>query len=174
VGANVKYLHRGDVKFDANVTDADSIGNMDSSDMLKAGMGTSVDLGVIYKLPGLLQPSVAATISNVGAAPFRKMSDEADAPDGLKQVINLGVAIQPQSKMSKFKLMAEKLHLGGDLSVLDTIGFTAGLSEGWSSGGMYVDLRFFRFDAGVYIQEMAERAGVRPDRRLFFRLTLGL
>ena len=188
VGANVKYLHRGEAKLEANVTDADSLGNLDSSDLLRAGIGTSVDLGVIYKFPGLLQPTVAATINNVGAAPFRQMSDEAAEPNGLKQVINLGVAVQPQSKMSKFKLMAElwdisnqvnkstikKLHLGGDLSVLDTIGFTAGLSEGWSSGGMYIDLRFFRFDAGLYIQEMAERAGVRPDKRYFFRLTLGL
>ena len=188
VGANVKYLHRGQAKLEANVADAESVGELDSSELFKSGMGTSVDLGVIYKLPGRLQPSVAATINNVGGANFKRMSEEAGTPDGLKQVVNLGVAIQPQSKMSKFKLMAEiwdvtsqiskstikKLHLGGDLSVLDTIGFTAGLSEGWSSGGLYVDLRFLRFDAGVYIQEMAERAGVRPDKRLFFRLTLGL
>lgn len=188
IGANVKYLHRGEFKLEANVIDADALGEMDSSDLLKVGMGTSVDLGVIYKLPGLLKPSIAATINNVGATPFRKMSDESDAPSGLKQMINLGFAVQPKSQMSKLKVTAElwditsqvnkttlkKLHLGADLSVRDMIGFTGGLSEGWSSGGIYLDLRLLRMDAGMYIQEMADRAGVRPDKRMFFRLTLGL
>lgn len=188
VGATIKYLHRGTAKIDANITDADSLGNMDSSDLLRVGIGTSIDLGVIYKLPGLIQPSIAATINNVGTAKFRRMSDEAGTPETLKQAVNLGFAIQPQSRMSKFKLMADfwdiasqvnkstikKLHLGADLSVLDLVGFTAGLSEGWSSAGLYMDMRFMRFDSGIYIQEMADRAGVRPDRRMFFRLTLGL
>jgi hypothetical protein len=188
VGANVKHMHRGEAKLEASVLDADSVGDLDSSELLKIGTGTSVDLGFIYKFTGKLQPSIAVTVQNIGGTKFKRMSDEAGNPTSLKQLFNLGVAVQPQSKLSKFKLLAElwdvtsqlnkstikKIHLGADLSVRDMIGFTAGLSEGWSSGGFYVDLRLVRFDAGMYIQEMAERAGVRPDRRMFFRLSLGL
>jgi len=187
VGANIKYLHRGTAMLDANITDADSVSNMSSSDLLKSGIGTSADLGVIYRLPGLLQPAIGVTINNVGGASFRPMTNDADAPSGLKQVINIGASVQPQSKMSKFKLLGElwdvtsqlnsskikKLHLGAELSVKDMIGVTAGLSEGWSSGGIYFDVRLLRLDAGMYIQEVGDRAGVRPDKRMFFRLTMG-
>ncbi len=188
VGANIKYLHRGTASLDANVTDAESLGNMQSSDLLKSGIGTSADLGVIYKLNGLVQPTVAATIQNVGGTSFRRFTDESPAPSPLKQIINLGFAIQPQSQLSKFKLLGElwdvtsrlnssrlkKIHLGAELSVRDMIGFTAGLSEGWSSGGLYLDLRLLRLDAGIYIQEVSDRSGIRPDKRLMFRLTMGL
>ncbi len=188
IGTNIKYLHRGTVSLDANITDAESLGNMEASDLLKSGIGTSVDLGLIYKFKGLVQPSIAATVQNVGGTTFRRLTDEAPPPSPLKQIINLGFAIQPQSQMSKFKLLGEiwditsrqnssrfkKIHLGTELSVRDMIGFTAGLSEGWSSGGFYLDFRLLRLDAGIYIQEVSDRAGIRPDKRLMFKLTMGL
>ncbi len=109
------------------------------------------------------------------------------APSRLKQVVNLGVAIEPGTKISRFRLLGEywdatnvlgmtplrKLHLGAELSVKDIIGFTAGLSGGSTSGGFYVDIYALRLDGGVYIQDMDDRTGVRPDKRLFFRLTTG-
>jgi hypothetical protein len=188
VGANIKYMHRGTASLDANITDAESLGNLETSDLLKSGIGTSADLGLIYKFNGLIQPSIAATVQNVGGTTFRRLTDEAPPPSPLKQIINVGFAIQPQSQLSKFKLLGEiwdvtsqvntsrlkKLHLGAELSVRDMVGFTAGLSEGWSSGGLYLDLRLLRLDAGIYIQEVSDRAGIRPDKRLMFRLTMGL
>lgn len=188
VGANIKYLHRGTASLDVKITDAVSVRKMETSDLLKSGTGASADLGIIYKFNGLTQPSVAATIQNLGGAAFSQSTDEAPAPSPLKQIINVGFAIQPQSLMSKFKLLGEiwdvtsqlnpsrlkKIHLGAELSVRDMIGFTAGLSEGWSSGGLYLDFRILRLDAGVYTQEVSDRAGIRPDKRLMFRLTMGL
>jgi hypothetical protein len=187
VGANLKYMHRGEANLEANITDADNLANMQSSNMLGVGMGLSTDLGVMWKIPGRMDTSLGATINNVGGTNFSPMSDEAPAPKSLKQLVNLGVAVQPGTRLSRFRLLAEywdatnqleqsrlaKLHLGGELSVKDVIGVTAGLSQGWSSGGIYLDLYALRLDAGIYIQEMAERAGTRPDKRIFFRVSAG-
>ena len=187
VGANLKYMHRGEANLEANITDADSLANMQSSNMLGVGMGASTDLGVMWKIPGRMDTSMGATINNVGGTNFSPMSDEAPAPKSLKQLVNLGVAVQPGTRLSRFRLLAEywdatnqleqsrlaKLHLGGELSVKDVIGVTAGLSQGWSSGGIYLDLYALRLDAGIYIQEMAERVGTRPDKRIFFRVSAG-
>jgi len=187
VGANFKYLHRGEASLDVSVVDADAISNMKSSDLLRSGTGMSTDLGILYKIPGNLQPSLGMTINNVGGTHFTRMNADSAAPSGLKQIINLGAAIQPGTKISKFRLLGEywdatnqlkqtkfkKLHIGGELSVRDTIGVTGGFSGGGSSGGIYVNLYALRLDAGAYIQEVDNRVGIRPDKRLFFRITAG-
>jgi hypothetical protein len=188
VGANLKYMHRGEANLDANVTDAENLKNMQSDNMLGSGMGTSSDIGVMWKIPGRMETSIGATVHNVGGAEFTALNDSAPAPKNLKQLVNFGIAIQPGTRVSRFRLLAEywdatneldqsrlsKIHLGGELSVKDVVGVTAGLSKGWSSGGIYLDLYALRFDAGIFIQEAAERVGVRPDKRLFFRITAGL
>jgi hypothetical protein len=187
VGANLKYMHRGEANLDANITDAENLKNMQSDNMLGVGMGTSTDLGVMWKIPGRMETSVGATINNLGGTKFSPANEDAPPPQNLKQLVNLGIAIQPGTRISRFRLLAEywdatnqleqsrlsKLHLGGELSVKDMIGVTAGLSEGWSSGGIYLDLYAVRLDAGIYIQEMSDRVGVRPDKRLFFRVSAG-
>ena len=187
VGGNIKYMHRGEAKLDVNITDADALKNMKSDELLGTGMGASVDLGVMWKLQGRLQPSLGATINNVGGTYFTPSSELAPAPSPLKQLVNLGFAIQPGTKSSRFKILAEywdatnsldsnimkKTHLGAELSVRDVVGFTGGMAQGWTSGGIYIDLYLLRLDGGIYIQEMSDRVGVRPDKRIFMRLTAG-
>lgn len=187
VGGNLKYMHRGEASLEANITDSDSLSNMQSDDLLKQGLGTSMDLGVMYKIPAKMETSVGATINNVGSTTFSSMTEDSAAPSRLKQVVNLGVAVEPSTKFSRFRLLGEywdatnvlgistlkKLHIGAELSIKDIIGFTAGMSGGWTSGGFYLDIYALRLDGGIYIQEMDDRIGVRPDKRLFFRLTTG-
>ncbi len=187
VGGNIKYMHRGEAKLEANVTDADKLKNMKSSDMLGTGTGTSTDLGVMWKIPGRMEASMGATVNNVGGTKFTPTSDKAPAPAALKQLVNLGVAIQPGTRSSRFRLLAEywdatnnlkesvykKTHLGAELTIRDIVGVTGGMSEGWTSGGLYIDLYLLRIDGGMYIQEMDDRVGVRPDKRIFLRVTAG-
>jgi hypothetical protein len=188
VGGNIKYLHRGESSISANITESEELKNMKSEDLIRQGLGTSIDLGLIYKIPGRLDAAIGATVNNVGTTSFSPMEKGKTAPSRLKQVVNLGGSVSPGTKVSRVKLLAEywdvtnalgmsplkRLHLGAEISVRDIIGFTAGLSSGWPSGGIYVDLYAARLDAGMYIQEVDDRIGVRPDRRLFARITVGL
>jgi hypothetical protein len=187
VGGTVKYLQRGQAQINANVTDADKVKNMQASDLYGVGTGISTDLGIMVKGQSKLKPSFGLTVNNVGGTKFNATSDTAPKPDGLQQTVNLGMAVQPGTAMSNFKLLADywdvggsiykspykKLHLGGELSVRDFVGFTAGMSQGWTSGGFYIDLYLLRLDGGMYIQEISEHAGVRADKRIFLRIVAG-
>ncbi|MCX6118235.1 MAG: hypothetical protein NT027_11885 [Proteobacteria bacterium] len=163
IGTTLKYLQRGQAQLVANVTDAESLKSQ------------------------RLKPSFGLTVRNVGTTKFTASTSTAPKPDSLKQVVDVGVAIQPGTKVSSFKILADywdltsaiydspykKLHLGGELSIKDMLGFTAGISQGWSSAGIYADLYIMRIDGGIYIQEVSDRAGVRPDKRLFLRVSAG-
>jgi hypothetical protein len=101
--------------------------------------------------------------------------------------VNLGLGITPQTKTSKFRLLADfrdiagkvtksiykRLHLGADINVIRFVGATFGINQGYATGGAYLDLRFFRLDVGTYAEEVGDRAGARADRRYFLRLSLG-
>jgi hypothetical protein len=187
IGGNIKYMHRGEANLDATITDADKLKNMKSSDLYGTGTGTSADLGAMWKLPGRMETSFGATVNNVGGTVFTPSSAAAPAPTPLKQMVNLGMAIQPGTKSSRFRILMEywdatnalddntlkKTHFGAELSVRDIVGFTGGMAQGWTSGGMYIDLYVLRLDGGMYIQEMSDRVGIRPDKRIFLRVTAG-
>lgn len=187
IGGTFKYLQRGQAQINANITDADSLKNLQESDLYGVGYGTSSDLGLMIKGGGMLQPAFGLTVNNLGGTTFTPTSSDAPVPDPLKQTVNLGFAVQPGTKISKFRLLGEywdatnalntspykKLRFGGELSIKDSLGFTGGIAQGWSSGGLYLDLVVLRIDGGIYIQEVSERAGVRPDKRLFVRVTAG-
>lgn len=187
IGANMKYMHRGEGNFEANVTDADALKDLQADEIFKQGTGTSADLGIMWKMTGRMETSFGATVHNVGGASFTSTSEATSAPKPLKQVVNLGVAMEPGTKTSRFRLLVEywdalnalktsnlkKIHLGSEISVRDIVGVTAGLSGGWAGGGFYVDLYALRIDGGIYIQEMDDRVGVRPDKRIYLGLTAG-
>lgn len=187
IGGTFKYLQRGQAKFSANVTDADALKDLKASDLYGAGTGTSTDLGLMIKGKSRIEPSFGVVAHNLGTTHFSPLSSSTPEPDPLKQTIDIGVAVQPGTKISRFRLLGEywdatnsisidpykKIHLGAELSIRDVVGFTAGLNQGWSSGGVYIDLYLLRLDGGIYIQEVGDRAGVRPDKRLFVRVTAG-
>ncbi|MCX6124496.1 MAG: hypothetical protein NTV34_07065 [Proteobacteria bacterium] len=187
IGGTFKYLQRGQAQFNANITDSNKLKTLKQSDLFGVGMGASTDFGVMLKGSGRLEPAFGITTHNLGGTKFTPTTETAPTPDPLKQVIDIGVAVQPGTKVSRFRLLGEywdatnahstsiykKIHLGGEISIRDAVGFTCGTAQGWSSGGVYIDLYLLRLDAGMYIQEMSDRAGVRPDKRMFLRLALG-
>ena len=187
IGTTLKYLQRGQAQLVANVTDAESLKKIEQSNLYGVGTGFSTDIGLMVKGSQRLKPTFGLTVRNVGTTKFTASTSTAPKPDSLKQVVDAGVAIQPGTKVSSFKILVDywdltsaiyespykKLHLGGELSIKDMLGFTAGISQGWSSAGIYADLYIMRIDGGIYIQEVSDRAGVRPDKRLFLRVSAG-
>jgi hypothetical protein len=186
IGATGKYLQRGQAKFNANITDAQKVKDMKSDDLLVKGTGVGADIGVIFKKQSRINPSLGLTVQNVGKTKFIPDSSGKEL-DPLEQTVNLGLAIEPGTKTSGFKLLTEykdiagtvvdspykKIHLGGELTVREIFGVTAGLAQGATSFGLYLDLIVMRLDGGLYIQETDDRAGVRPDKRMFLRLVAG-
>ncbi len=188
VGTTFKYLQRGQAHLDVNMTDIDKVKNMRSSDVLGAGVGGGMDVGLILQNPKARNnPACGVTIMNLGKTKFKALNDSATSLDTLQQTVNFGCAIRPGTKFSSFKLLGDywdatsaltsnyrkKIHIGFEVNVFNGIGFTSGLSQGAPSAGFFLNLYLLRFDAGVYSEETDDRVGIRPDKRFFARLTLG-
>ena len=188
VGFTGKYLYRGQAGIALSVLDQESFKNMDQSELLGFGTGMGGDLGIMIKGGGHSQPAMGITIHNIGNTTFTsELEEESSALEDLRQSINVGFAIQPGTKFSRFRLLLDvhdvtsahtdnwikKIHLGGELSVSKLLGVTGGLNQGAPGAGIWFDAWFMRVDFGMYTEEMGERVGTRPDRRLYVRLKAG-
>jgi hypothetical protein len=188
VGVTTKYLERGRGDIAASAADYTTVQDKlkDPNNFIAKGTGAGADLGVMYHAGGRLNPSFGATVDDVGNTKIHP--DAATTMDlDLKQTVNLGVSIEPGTRTSHFKLLADyhdatgavekdwrkRTHLGSELEVVDLVGVTAGLNQGYPTCGFYLDMYLARLDLGMYTEEMGDRAGTRPDERFFLRLTMG-
>lgn len=193
-GTTLKYIKRTEATIYANATDTSQVSKMSENNSLAmTGTGTGADVGLMYRSNTRTELALGLTINDVGGIQFipEKSTDlpknERPLKDN-KQTINLGLAIVPGTKISKFKILADyrdilnsydmssfkKLHIGGELTVLDIVGMTGGLNQGYPSFGLYLDTRVVRFDIGAYGEEQGKYAGSRPDTRIFMKLSMGL
>jgi len=188
LGVTAKYLMRGRGRITASAAEAETVKDTlkDTADFVGLGQGGGADIGLMYQGGGRTNPSFGLTVSDVGDT---KVTPEAETTLDLdvKQTINAGVAIEPGTKFSKLRLLADyrdiqgavitnprkRVHVGAELSVLDAVGITGGLHQGYATGGFYISLYVLRLDAGFYTEEVGERVGTRPDTRYFVRLKAG-
>ena len=187
VGVTGKYLYRGVADIDVSVIDAKEFQSKKSSELLGYGTGAGADLGLMYLVPGRTPRSFGISVLNVGHMPIIKTNEDSADLDKLKQTVNVGLALEPGTQFSKFRLLVDvwdvtnsisknalkKIHVGGELTVRDFIGFTVGINQGAPSAGFYVDMYLARLDIGMYTEETDDRVGTRPDRRLYLRLKMG-
>jgi hypothetical protein len=114
-------------------------------------------------------------------------TEETDVNLDVKQTVNLGTAIETGTKVSRLKLLFDyrdalsaveknvrkKIHVGSELGVLDMVGMTGGINQGYPTVGFYTDLYLMRLDLGMYTEEVGDRVGTRPDSRYYIRLFVG-
>ncbi len=190
VGATGTYFQRSQGELFANATAAGQLQDLKSSEsLLMTGTGRAVNLGLMYRGEGRLNFSWGLTCLNVGTTTFTPNTPtDLDASAWplrpIKQTLNLGTAIETGTQHSKFRFLADmqdllnanhnvyakRIHLGTELVVYNRVGFSAGLNQGYPTGGFFVDLFLLRFDLGFYTEEYGDRAGDRPDPRLFVRM----
>jgi hypothetical protein len=187
-GVTGKYMQRGIGEVEASVLDAQTAKDQvqDSEDLVNQGTGGGADLGFMWMPKGRSNPTMGLTVENAGGTNIIPEQESAIDLD-LKQTVNVGFSVSPGTRFSTFRLLLDyrdatnaiqdnvrkKIHLGSELTVQDYVGFTAGLNQGGNTFGLYTDLYFFRFDAGMYTQEVSERVGKRSDRRYFVQLRVG-
>lgn len=188
LGATGKYLMRGKGEVSAAASEADKVQETmdDQANFMGTGTGGGGDVGLMWILGGRVNPSVGLVVNDVGDTKITP--EEPTALDlDVKQTVNLGFSVEPGTKYSKLRLLADyrdalgrtienprkKLHLGAELTVLNMIGMTGGLNQGYPTAGLYLDLYVLRFDFGFYSEELGDRVGTRPDTRYFMRIKAG-
>jgi hypothetical protein len=188
LGVTAKYLARGRGYASASAAEANDLKDKLSNrnDFLAAGEGGGADFGVQFRGGGKASPSFGVTVNDIGDTKVTP-TDPTTLDLDIKQTINAGVSIEPGTKFSKLKLLADyrdiasrtitnprkKLHLGGELSVLDMVGMTGGLNQGDPTAGHYFDIYLVRVDLGMYTEEVGDRVGTRPDTRYFLKAKVG-
>lgn len=188
LGVTAKYLARGRGEIEVSSAEADQVKDKlsDTSNFLGQGEGGGADVGMMWQGGGRVNPAFGITVADAGDTKITPTEDT-DLDLDVKQTINVGVSVEPGTKFSKLRLLADvrdvggrvikndrkKLHFGGELTVLDIVGVTGGINQGYPTAGFYFDLYFLRVDLGFYTEEMGDRVGTRPDTRYFLRVKAG-
>ncbi len=193
VGITAKFLKRLQASIDLNATETSRLEELKDSDRFAMlGTGGGADLGFMYRLPGRSPLSFGLTINDVGGTSFTpdnatELPAEEWPLQPIEQTVNVGFAIEPGTRLSKIRLLADyrdildatkqdatkKVHIGTELTVLDVIGFTGGLNQGYPTAGFYLDTKLLRLDIGGYTEELGDSPGSRPDQRFYFSLACG-
>jgi hypothetical protein len=193
VGVTSKALQKAQASLEVNASSAETLGEIKPDELAMIGRGFGADLGVIYKYGGSAGLSFGLTIQDVGNTTFEpsiatELAKEDRPLKDNKQTVNAGIAIEPGTRMSRFRILMDyrdlananemstykRFHLGGELTVKDAVGFCGGINQGYPTFGFYIDIRLLRIDLGIYTEELGETAGRRPDTRYFVKLVVGL
>lgn len=193
LGLTGKYIARNQGAITANSAEANKLKQLKGEDVAGQGRGSGIDLGLIYRPKSKVPLMFGLTLQDIGNTRFKstggKSSSDGQSPlKTLKQTLNLGFALEPSAHISTFGIYldlrdvlganthgwAKRVHLGSEIAVLDNYGLTAGLNQGYPSAGLFVQLPFLRCDIGIYTEELGDKAGSRPDTRLFIKLEFGI
>ncbi len=148
--------------------------------------GFGADLGMRYDLPfyeELLKPSVGLTYQDIGKTHFFTSNAQ---PESIEQSVSLGLAVQPTLWITKNTFAIDlrnvneeqdflnKLHIGAESVLWNFLAFRVGLSQGYFSGGVGVDLKYFQMDAYVASWEAGKRAHIQDYNVIGLRLTAAI
>ncbi len=151
-------------------------------DDLEEGKGFGVDLGAIYNLPAVWDPSVGFAILNLADL---NLGDAGK----LEQQINLGAALRPPVVFGKLLLaldvmdvtnqlgkdsdLGKRIHAGVEYRFPIILALRTGLHQGYPSFGLTADFWIAKLGYAYSIEEVGAFAGQRPDRRHIAQLSLG-
>lgn len=189
LGTTIKhFIARQQAGLNIAIADASDVSNqLEADDLIDTGSGTGADLGMILRFGKKAPFSLGLHIENVGDTKIERVKGESSDPDDLKQSVNIGMAVEPGTRSSKFRLLLDyrdvagaietnplkNIHIGVEISFFKFIGITTGFNQGYGTFGGYMNLYAVRFDIGTYTEEVGARIGERPDTRYFFRLMVG-
>ncbi len=165
-----------------SVSQATAISSTLSSNMAN-GFGFVGNLGAIYHFDLPLNPTIGASILNVGTASF-------GAAGSLPQIINGGIGIDPDIGFGRLLAdidyvdVTNYLYYTGDSLWLHTrlgvqyqfpeiLTLSAGLYEGYPTFGIGVDLWAVEVNASYYTEEASPVPGLNPDHIISLQVAFG-
>lgn len=179
VGASSKYVEVAQATDDLSLTDLQNPSDLGSraQDLLKRGNGLSHDAGITMQFRSRrLDLRLAATVHDIGSTSLG--SDLEPFP----QTVASGLGLT-------FHGLKHAMHCGADLrDVLDAygehwtfrsyagckilvyrlVGLGAGLSQGYPTAGLILNLPASRIEVGTYTREVGQQVGVEGRTVYFF------
>lgn len=166
--------------------------------VLKRGaFAFGVDLGLRYRFKwygdanasiqkwiDLLKPAVGLTYQDVANTRF--FGRTGDVPKDIDQSVSAGISVEPDlwivktafafdmRNIQEEQSLWNKLHFGAEATLWDMISARVGMSQGYMTGGMGLDVPFFELDLYVTAEEVGESASIQENRTLGFRASFTL
>ncbi len=198
LGLSAKWAFRTGINRDFSVQDLqtfakkedgqDSSSDQSLSDYLIAGSGFGADLGFLFTPMKPLSPTFGLMLADLGGTPYKKLKSSKEGtslPPPRPMTLAAGLSLRPyQGKRSYLstsfdiheinlpKSVSKKLHFGSELGLGEIYKIQAGLSQGYLSCGIQIDVGIVNIRAVTYAVEAGEIAGDNPDRRYALQLKL--
>ncbi len=164
------------------------------------GLGIDFDLGAIYDIPYLPfgeSNRVSMVVSNILATNFSIGSKSMGKPPGLPRLVSLGWhsvfsggeivdLIHVLADLAEFQIGGESdpefgartgkllkhLNLGVEVPI-GVLTLRTGIHQGYLTGGIGVNLTYFKLEFATYGEELSSGPGRLPSRRFGLTLALG-
>ncbi|MCB0272378.1 MAG: hypothetical protein KDD46_05130 [Bdellovibrionales bacterium] len=141
-----------------------------------------VDIGFKSKLAAFFDSDFMETFDPMIGLAWQDVGSMNFAPSqGNTQTLNFGVSLNPKlgriqnswavelRGLNLDRPLISKLHIGAELKLPWILAVRGGLSQGYLTGGLTVDLRFFSIDAAIYSEEIGLHT--REDGNLRYAAT---
>ena len=181
VGATAKYVQRDGIHHTYTATEIAANG-FDPLDQREKKSDFAFDLGMKFNLKVLLSPSFALVLQNITDLDFGDLGV-------IPQQLNIGAAINPNFWILRTTLAVEvddltknvetdkdlykRTHLGAEVRFPKILSVRAGVSQGYLTAGIGVDLWIVALSYATYAEELGAFSGQRADRRHVAQLSLG-
>jgi hypothetical protein len=200
LGASLKAVARGGVQhlfsiqdisaFGGDSSSSDSAGSSSSesdlTDFVVGGYGIGADVGMLFTPTKVMEPTLGVSVMDIGGTKYTKADvggAAISAPETRRQAVNVGVSMKPINHDWFYVLgtvdahqinqpfsYTKKLNFGAELGLMDRLRLQAGLHQGYASGGLQFDLKFWNYRmvtlrAVTYSEELGTVAGSNEDRR---------
>lgn len=188
LGMNFKRVNRwGGVTKDLGLSTVASGVSLDKigQNFDNKGTGYGVDFAVMTELPLPLKPTFALVWQDVGNTAFTQTSGT-DAPPHITQNLSAGAGVgfdlpgldwtagaELRHLLEPDVQIGKKIHLGTEVS-LPMIDLRGGISQGYFSYGVGINVLIFHIDAVSYTEELGVYPGQVSDNRYAVSLSIDL
>lgn len=191
LGMNGKFLQKKEINLSISALSAESqLSNGSLSTVinnnLNQGSGIGADIGTMLILNKEYYTQAGIVCRNIGMQ-YRWVPDGNSPPTAEPTVLDIGLSSSFGTKKSKVTVagdlrdltnnqnavLAKRIHLGIEYTLLDKFGITAGINQGYPTYGVFFKATVVKAETGMYTEEIGTRAGEYPSQRIFARIVVG-
>jgi len=184
LGANIRYINRTGSKYPVGPA---TLANLDPEDLRqqlgRRGNAYGVDFGALLTLPGPVTSSISFVYRDAGVTTFSH-EEGISAPASVQPEMIIGagltmdfplVSITPaiDFRYVNWSGVQTGLNINAGIEVdLPLLALRGGISQGYYTAGVGLDLGFIRADAATWAVELGAYPGQHPDRRYMAQVTI--
>lgn len=174
VGISLKGILTSLIDQEISIDSLSTLSSAEKRDeIVFGGVGPGIDLGILYTPNIPMEPTLGISLINVGGIKLTKVGGFIKKTHQIEASLNTGISIKPYKKDSHYFLLSldthsinqsshysKKFNIGAEISFWNWLKFQTGLMGGLISGGLQVDLRFFKLRLATYSIEHSPAIGV--------------